>query len=173
MGMPDVWVRAQSIVSGSRTVRADTIVQVKWERQSSQYLTLVVKGGDEVHHQVRPCGSGAEPLTEKDGSALTDGLLSAMAKTAAVPGSHLMVLDGTGVQWCRTAMDNTGEEPAPWRPPGRWSGPAAVKQMLRPPCLSRRDGQEAAPRPDSDDTSSPRLPRGEEVSSPWGLAHTG
>jgi hypothetical protein len=70
MGMQDVWVRAQSIVSGSRTVRADTIVQVKWERQSSQYLTLVVTGGDEVHHQVRPYGSVAEPLTEKDGTAL-------------------------------------------------------------------------------------------------------
>ncbi|GGX47368.1 hypothetical protein [Streptomyces chryseus] len=113
MGMQDVWVRAQSIVSGSRTVRADTIVQVKWERQSSQYLTLVVKGGDEVHHQVRPYRSSAEPLTEKDGTALADGLLSAMAKTAAVPGSHLLVLDGTGLQWCRAAMDSTGEESAP------------------------------------------------------------
>ncbi|MFJ4526567.1 hypothetical protein ACIP4Y_37670 [Streptomyces sp. NPDC088810] len=46
--MQDVWVRAQCTLSGSRTVRADTIVQVKWERQSSQYLTLVVNGGDEV-----------------------------------------------------------------------------------------------------------------------------
>lgn len=35
MGMQDVWVRAQSTAYGSRTVRADTIVQVKWERQSS------------------------------------------------------------------------------------------------------------------------------------------
>lgn len=112
MGMQDVWVRAQSTVYGSRTVRADTIVQVKWERQSSQYLTLVVTGGDEVHHRVRPCGSGAEPLTEKDGTALADGLLSAMAKTAAVPGSHLLILDGTGLQWCRAAMDSTGEAPA-------------------------------------------------------------
>ncbi|MEU2119528.1 hypothetical protein ABZ567_28685 [Streptomyces sp. NPDC016459] len=50
MGMQDVWVRAQSTAYGSRTVRADTITQVKWERQSSQYLALVVKGGDEVHH---------------------------------------------------------------------------------------------------------------------------
>lgn len=33
----DVWVRAQSTVYGSRTVRADTIVQGKWERQSPQY----------------------------------------------------------------------------------------------------------------------------------------
>jgi hypothetical protein len=113
VGMQDVWVRAQSSVSGSRTVRSGTIVQVKWERQSSQYLTLVVKGGDEVHHQVRPYGSNAEPLTEEDGTALADGLLSAMAKTAAVPGSPLLVLHGTGLQWCRSAMDSTGEEPAP------------------------------------------------------------
>jgi hypothetical protein len=28
--MQDVWVRAQSIVSGSRAVRADTIVQVRY-----------------------------------------------------------------------------------------------------------------------------------------------
>ncbi|MFN2539245.1 MAG: hypothetical protein ABR549_14000 [Mycobacteriales bacterium] len=113
MGMQDVWVRAQSIISGSRAVRADTIVQVKWESPSSQYLTLVVKGGDEVHHQVRPYGSGAQPLTEKDGTALADGLLSAMAKTAALPGSHLLVLHDSGLQWCRSAMDSTGEEPAP------------------------------------------------------------
>ncbi|MEU7283458.1 hypothetical protein AB0A69_32475 [Streptomyces sp. NPDC045431] len=88
-------------------------MQVKWERQSSQYLTLIVKGADEVHHQVRPYGSGAEPLTDKDDTALADGLPSPMAKTAAVPGSHLLVLDGTGVQRCRTAMDSTGEDPAP------------------------------------------------------------
>ncbi|MDN3264078.1 hypothetical protein QWJ26_30550 [Streptomyces sp. CSDS2] len=56
-------------------VRADTIVQVKRERQSSQYLKLVVKGGDEVHHQVRPYG--AQVLGEKDGTALADGLLDA------------------------------------------------------------------------------------------------
>ncbi|MFF4717596.1 hypothetical protein ACFY2V_40325 [Streptomyces eurythermus] len=111
MGLQDVWVRAQSSVYGSRTVRADTIVQVRWERQSSQYLTLVVKGGDEVHHQVRSCGSGARPLREEDGTALAGGLLSAMAKAAAVPGSHLLVLDGTGVPWCRAALDGTGVQP--------------------------------------------------------------
>jgi hypothetical protein len=117
--MQDVWVRAQSNISGSRVVRADTIVQVKLERQSSQYLTLVVKGGDEVHHQVRPYG--AQPLGEKDGTALADGLLSAMAASAALPGSHLLVLhavgdaapNGTGLQWCRAAMNDAGEQPAP------------------------------------------------------------
>lgn len=115
MGMQDVWVRAQSIISGSRTVRADTIVQVKWDRQSFQYLTLVVTVGDEVHHQVRPHGS--QPLAEKDGTALADGLLSAMAASAALPGSHLLILhevgdvapNGTGLQWCRAAMNSTGE----------------------------------------------------------------
>jgi hypothetical protein len=35
MGMQDVWVRAQSLISGSRTARADTIVQVKWDRHPS------------------------------------------------------------------------------------------------------------------------------------------
>ncbi|MEV5380874.1 hypothetical protein AB0L26_33680 [Streptomyces nondiastaticus] len=30
-------------------------------------------------------GERAEPLTEKDGTALADGLLSAMAKTSASP----------------------------------------------------------------------------------------
>ncbi|MFF4407341.1 hypothetical protein ACFY2W_35760 [Streptomyces sp. NPDC001262] len=88
-------------------------MQVKWYRQSSQYLTLAVTGGDEIHHQVRSHGSGAQPLTEKDGTALADGLLSAMAETAALPGHHLLVLHGTGLQWCRSAMDSTGEEPAP------------------------------------------------------------
>ncbi|GAA3352212.1 hypothetical protein GCM10017744_000180 [Streptomyces antimycoticus] len=115
MGMQDVWVRAQSIISGSRTVRADTIVQVKWDRQSSQYLAIVVTGGDEVHHQVRP--HGAQPLAEKDGTALAEGLLSAMAASAALPGSHLLILhevgdvapNGTGLQWCRTTMNSTGE----------------------------------------------------------------
>ncbi|MGY0071687.1 hypothetical protein ACWZEH_34065 [Streptomyces sp. QTS137] len=111
--MRDVWVRAQSTVYGRRTVRADTIVQVKWDSQSSQYLTLVVTGGDEVHHQVRPSGSGAQPVTEKDGTALADGLLSAMAQTAVVPGSHLLVLHGTGLQWCRSAMGGTDEGSAP------------------------------------------------------------
>lgn len=118
MGMQDVWVRAQSIISGSRTIQADTIVQVKWDRQSSQYLTLVVKGGEEVHHQVRP--HGTQPLAEKDGTALADGLLSAMAASAALPGSHLLILhevgdaapNGTGLQWCRAAMNDTGEQPA-------------------------------------------------------------
>ncbi|MFE7302534.1 hypothetical protein [Streptomyces sp. NPDC057579] len=111
--MQDVWVRTQGIVSGSRTVRADTITQVKWDQQFSQYLTLVVTSGDEVHHRVRPYGSSAQPLTEKDGTTLADGLLSAMAKTAALPGTRLLVLHGTGLQWCRAAMDSTGEEPAP------------------------------------------------------------
>ncbi|MGW2183122.1 hypothetical protein ACWCXX_34720 [Streptomyces sp. NPDC001732] len=119
MGMQDVWVRAQSVVSGSRVVRADTIVQVRWERSASQYLTLVVKGGDEVHHQARPHRSGAQPLTEADGTTLADGLLSAMASTAALPGSHLLVLhevgdtapNGTGLQWCRAAM-NDADAPA-------------------------------------------------------------
>ncbi|MFZ3491752.1 hypothetical protein ACODT5_00670 [Streptomyces sp. 5.8] len=121
MGMQDVWVRAQSIISGSRVVRADTIVQVKWERQSSQYLTLVVKGGDEVHHQARPYSSDAQPLTERDGTALADGLLSAMTATAALPGSHLLVLqqvgdispNGTGLQWARAAMNSTDSSSAP------------------------------------------------------------
>ncbi|MYU54146.1 MULTISPECIES: hypothetical protein [Streptomyces] len=107
MGMQDVWVRAQSIVSGSRTVRADTIVQAKWERTSSQYLTLMVAGSDEAHHQVRPDGSRALPLREEDGAALADGLLSAMTATAAVPGSHLLVLHGTGLERRRSAMDGT------------------------------------------------------------------
>ncbi|MFE3651933.1 hypothetical protein ACFXO2_29725 [Streptomyces sp. NPDC059152] len=106
-------MRAQSTAYGNQTVRADTIVQVKWERQSSQYLTLVVTGGDEVHHQVRPYGSSAQPLTEKDGTALADGLLSAMAKTSALPGTHVLVLHDTGLQWCRAAMDGAGEELAP------------------------------------------------------------
>lgn len=43
----------------------------------------------------------------------TEGLLSAMAQTAAVPGSHLLVLHGTGLQWCRAAMNDAGEQPAP------------------------------------------------------------
>ncbi|MCD9899887.1 hypothetical protein LUR56_06715 [Streptomyces sp. MT29] len=49
----------------------------------------------ERHHQTRPYGSGVEPLTEKNGTALADGLLSAMAKTAAGQRSHLLVLDST------------------------------------------------------------------------------
>jgi hypothetical protein len=136
--MQDVWVRAQSTVYGSRTVRADTIVQVKWERQSSQYLTLVVTGGDEVRHQVRPYGSGAQPLTEKNGTALADELLSAMAQTAAVPGGHLLVLHGTGLQWCRTAMGGTDEGspltvdgPAPPPSVGQTAGVAAVSRRSR------------------------------------------
>ncbi|MGW3167898.1 hypothetical protein ACWC9Q_34925 [Streptomyces sp. NPDC001142] len=99
-------------MDGSRTVRADTIVQVRWDRSAPEYLTLVVAGGDEVRHQVRPFGSGALPLTEEDGSALSDGLLSAMAKAAAVPGSQLLVLRGTGLEWRRSDMDSAGEEPA-------------------------------------------------------------
>jgi hypothetical protein len=59
-------------------------VQVKWERQPSQYLTLVVNGGAEIHHQVRPYGSSTQPLTEEDGTAPADGLPSAMTKSAAV-----------------------------------------------------------------------------------------
>ncbi|MFD5025038.1 hypothetical protein [Streptomyces sp. NPDC058373] len=118
--MQDVWVRTQSSISGSRAVRADTIVQVKWDSQSSQSLTLVVAGGDEVHHQARPYGSGAHPLTKDDGTALADGLLSAMATSAALPGSHLLILhnvgdvasNATGLQWCRAAMDDTGEKSA-------------------------------------------------------------
>jgi hypothetical protein len=121
MGMQDVWVRAQSIVSGSRAVRADTIVQVRWDRNASQYLTLVVTGGEEVHHQARPIGSGARSLTERDGTALAEGLLSAMASTSALPGSHLLVLhevgdvspNGTGLQWCRSAMDKAAKDSAP------------------------------------------------------------
>ncbi|WPO76682.1 hypothetical protein [Streptomyces sp. KN37] len=105
-------MRAQSTVYSSRAVRADTIVQVKWDSQSSQYLTLVVTGGDEVHHQVRTYGSGAQPVTEKDGTALADGLLSAMAQAAAVPGSHLLIFHGIGRQWCRPAL-GTDEGSAP------------------------------------------------------------
>lgn len=82
MGMRDVWVPAQRRVHGGQSVRADTIVQVKWESKSSRYLTLMVTGGDEVHHQVRPHGSVAEPFTEEDGAASAGGLLSAMAKSA-------------------------------------------------------------------------------------------
>ncbi|MFJ8650068.1 hypothetical protein ACIRNI_28650 [Streptomyces sp. NPDC093546] len=50
---------------------------------SSVLISICTSYGNEVHHQVRPYGSGAEPLTEKDGTALANGLLSAMAKTAA------------------------------------------------------------------------------------------
>jgi hypothetical protein len=121
MGMQDVWVRAQSIISGSRAVRADTIVQVRWHRSASQYVTLAIAGGEEVHHQARPIGSGAQSLTETDGTALSDGLLAAMASAAALPGSHLLVLhevgdlspNGTGLQWCRAVMDDAGEGSAP------------------------------------------------------------
>ncbi|MER8091249.1 hypothetical protein ACIO6T_44185 [Streptomyces sp. NPDC087532] len=118
--MQDVWVRAQSIISGSRAVRADTIVQVRWDRNASQYVTLAIAGGEEVHRQARPIGSRAQPLTEKDGTALADELLSAMVSTAALPGSHLLVLhevgdiapNGTGLQWCRNAMDNASKDSA-------------------------------------------------------------
>ncbi|MCL3998786.1 hypothetical protein [Streptomyces lavenduligriseus] len=68
----------------------------------------------------RRCGTGAQPLREEDGTALAGGLLSAMAASAALPGSHLLVLhavddaapNGTGLQWCRAAMNDAGEQPA-------------------------------------------------------------
>ncbi|OKJ18969.1 MULTISPECIES: hypothetical protein [unclassified Streptomyces] len=63
-------MRAQNVAYGSRTVRADTIVQVKWDRSAPEHLTLVVTGGDEVHHQVRPYGSRVMPLREEGGTAL-------------------------------------------------------------------------------------------------------
>jgi hypothetical protein len=106
MEMQDVLVRAQSIISGSWTVRADE----RAGHVGAPVVPVPHARGDEVHHWVGPCGSGAEPLTEKDGTALAGGLLS-VAETAAVPGSHLLVLHGTGLQWCRSAMDSTSGEP--------------------------------------------------------------
>ncbi len=107
--MRDAWVRAQSTVHGGRTVRADTSVQVKWDSQSSQCLTLVVTGG-EVHHQVRPYGSGTQPLTEKAAPRWLTGCCPPWPRPEMSPAA---------ISWSFTAPNCSGAVP-------HWAAPIRV-----------------------------------------------
>lgn len=116
VGTQDVWVRAQSVAFGNRLVRADTIVEVTWERSAPQFLTFTLTDHrDEVRHQIRGIGSAAPAVTEEEGTALVAALLKAIAATAFLPGAHLLVLtetDGTGLRWRRAPLHDIAEEAA-------------------------------------------------------------
>ncbi|MEU6353158.1 hypothetical protein ABZ896_28180 [Streptomyces sp. NPDC047072] len=48
MAVMDVWVELHSEARGVRVVRADTIEQVWWDVKQPEFLTVALRGGQEV-----------------------------------------------------------------------------------------------------------------------------
>ncbi|MFE2182472.1 hypothetical protein [Streptomyces sp. NPDC059455] len=104
---PDVWVRVNSATFGGRMVRADTIEQVRWDRQTPQHLILTLHSGEEVRQDVR-AGAPVDDMDDTEGPDLAERLVSAIARASDRPGGHMLELrpdeSTEGVEWLRTPL---------------------------------------------------------------------